>query len=318
VIRLADIVVRRPSFPGGFPRAARLGVGDESFRRAMCASESAGVSGRETRGYLRGRGPDTRPGLSAGMVDLSAGAVRLPARGPFSLGDPGTGRCPNGNRRFLFRGRARIEGALRAVEETSGTVLVESLTYREEGSIFRGRTFPPGWSDGGPVDRRDAPRRGESPSGSPGGSPGAESWTSAWMGTAGVGGPAWPFPPCSTASTRGDLDARVTGSRDAPSIVGTGHLEGGTPVVIGYNQIFEGSGRTRSSAAEKIVFSNISRRRAGAATSTGGGEVPLKMDAGQRLYFSVDFLDMRYPYPEDFRPSSRGTLELIGPVEDLL
>ncbi len=42
------------------------------------------------------------------------------------------------------------------------------------------------------------------------------------------------------------------------------------------------------------------------------------MDAGQRLYFSVDFLDMRYPYPEDFRPVVQEHAELLGPVNDLL
>jgi len=42
------------------------------------------------------------------------------------------------------------------------------------------------------------------------------------------------------------------------------------------------------------------------------------MDAGQRLYFSADFLDMRFPYPEDFQPLLQGHIELLGPVDDLL
>jgi autotransporter translocation and assembly factor TamB len=42
------------------------------------------------------------------------------------------------------------------------------------------------------------------------------------------------------------------------------------------------------------------------------------MDAGQRLYFSVDFLDMRYPYPDELRPVVQGHVELLGPVDDLL
>jgi len=65
------------------------------------------------------------------------------------------------------------------------------------------------------------------------------------------------------------LEARVTGRLDAASIVGTGHLEGGTLSFIGYNQLFEGSARTRSSAAKRSL-SNISRGEAEAATSTDG------------------------------------------------
>jgi autotransporter translocation and assembly factor TamB len=46
--------------------------------------------------------------------------------------------------------------------------------------------------------------------------------------------------------------------------------------------------------------------------------VPLRMDAGQRMYFSVDFMDLRYPYPEEFRPVIQGHAELFGPVDDLM
>ena len=104
---------------------------------------------------------------------------------------------------------------------------------------------------------------------------------------------------------------------DAPSIVGTGHLEGGTLSFIGYNQIFEGIRADAVISREKIVFEHF-EGKSGGGYIDGWGEVPLKMDAGQRLYFSVDFLDMRYPYPEDFRPVVQGHVELIGPVEGLL
>jgi translocation and assembly module TamB len=113
------------------------------------------------------------------------------------------------------------------------------------------------------------------------------------------------------------LDARVTGSWDAPSIVGTGHLEGGTLSFIGYNQLFEGIRADAVISREKIVFEHI-EAKSGGGYLDGWGEVPLKMDAGQRLYFSVDFLDVRYPYPEDFRPVVQGHVELIGPMDDLL
>jgi translocation and assembly module TamB len=113
------------------------------------------------------------------------------------------------------------------------------------------------------------------------------------------------------------VEGRVTGSLDAPSIVGTGHVEGGTLSFIGYNQLFEGIRADAIISREKIVFEHF-EARSGGGYIDGWGEVPLKMDAGQRLYFSVDFLDMRYPYPEDFRPVVQGHVELIGPVEDLL
>jgi autotransporter translocation and assembly factor TamB len=113
------------------------------------------------------------------------------------------------------------------------------------------------------------------------------------------------------------LEARVTGNRDAPFIVGTGHLEGGIVSFIGYNQLFEGIRADAVISREKIVFDHF-EGRSGGGYIDGWGEVPLKMDAGQRLYFSVDFLDMRYPYPDDFRPVVQGHAELLGPVDDLL
>ncbi|MEK7366266.1 MAG: translocation/assembly module TamB domain-containing protein, partial [Candidatus Deferrimicrobiota bacterium] len=113
------------------------------------------------------------------------------------------------------------------------------------------------------------------------------------------------------------LEARVTGSREAPSIVGTGHLEGGILSFIGYNQLFEGIRADAVISREKIVFEHF-EAKSGGGYIDGWGEVPLKMDAGQRLYFSVDFLDVRYPYPEEFRPVVQGHVELLGPVDDLL
>jgi len=276
------------------------------------------ASGRKRGDIFEGevltRAPDSRLAWSISLREPFG--FRL--EGPFSLGDPGNGTVRDGSRRFSLHGRAQIEGALRAVENTSGTVLVESLTYREGGFELSGKDL--------------SARMG----------PAGVRWTGGTILAAGN-----PLRVSGRVSWGGELDVRVdgklpvsairlavpsvfdrldgvmtvegrvTGSLDAPSIVGTGHVEGGTLSFIGYNQLFEGIRADAVISREKIVFEHF-EARSGGGYIDGWGEVPLKMDAGQRLYFSVDFLDMRYPYPEDFRPVVQGHVELIGPVEDLL
>jgi len=105
------------------------------------------------------------------------------------------------------------------------------------------------------------------------------------------------------------VEARITGT-GIPSIVGTGQLEAAPSRSSGTNRFSKGTGDAVLSR-EKIVFDHF-EARSGGATSTVG-EVPLKMDAGQRLYFSADFLDMRYPYPRNSSPSSRGISNSSGP-----
>ncbi|MBP2683775.1 MAG: hypothetical protein H6Q79_1814, partial [Deltaproteobacteria bacterium] len=138
VIRLADIVGGGPLSPEVFPAlqgsvwATNLSVGDVRFGECRV---SGGKRGDIFEGEVLTRAPDSRLEWSISLREPFG--YRL--EGPFSLGDPGNGTVPNGNRRFSLRGRARIEGALRAVEETSGTVLVESLTYREGGFDLSGK-----------------------------------------------------------------------------------------------------------------------------------------------------------------------------------
>ena len=111
------------------------------------------------------------------------------------------------------------------------------------------------------------------------------------------------------------LEARLTGSRDAPSIVGTGHLENGMLSFIGYGQLFEGVRADAVLSREKVVFEHFEAKSGGGYVD-GWGEVPLKMDAGQRLYFSVDFLDMRFPYPDISSvvqgPASAAAVDISG------
>ena len=317
MIRLADVVEDGPLSPGLFPalhgsvRATNLSVGEVRFEECRASGRKRGDV---FEGEVMTRAPDSRLAWSVSLREPFGFLLE----GPFSIGDSGNGTVKNGNRRFSLRGRVQIEGALRAAEKTSGTVLIESLTYREGGFDLTGKDLsarmdPKGirWTGGTILA-----------AGNPLGISGSVSWggdldvrvdgklpaSSVRLVVPSV------FDRLDGTVT---LEARVTGNREDPSIVGTGHLEGGTLSFIGYNQLFEGIRADAVISREKIVFEHF-EAKSGGGFLDGWGEVPLTMDAGQRLYFSVDFLDMRYPYPEDFHPVVQGHVELIGPMEDLL
>ncbi|MGA8753167.1 translocation/assembly module TamB domain-containing protein, partial [Candidatus Deferrimicrobium sp.] len=317
VVRLADIVEGGPFSPGVFPalhgsvRATDLSVGEVRFGECVASGR---MRGDVFEGEVLTRVPDSRLAWSVSLREPFG--FRL--EGPFSLGDSGKGTAKNGNRRFSLRGRAEIEGALRALEKTSGTVLVETLNYREGGFDLSGKDLsarmdPTGirWT-GGTILAAGNPLR--------------ISGRVSWGGDLDVrvdGKMPAPAIRLVVPSVFDRLDgtvtleARVTGSLEAPSIVGTGRLEGGILSFIGYNQLFEGIRADAVISREKIVFEHF-EGKSGGGYIDGWGEVPLKMDAGQRLYFSVDFLDLRYPYPDEFRPVVQGHVELLGPVDDLL
>ncbi|MGZ8429920.1 MAG: translocation/assembly module TamB domain-containing protein, partial [Candidatus Deferrimicrobiaceae bacterium] len=317
VIRLADIAEGRPLSQGVFP-ALHVSVrgGDLSFgevRIAECRA-SGRKRGDDFEGEVLTRAPDSRLAWSVTLREPFG--FRL--EGPFSLGEPGNGTAGGGNRRFFLRGRAEVGGALRALEKTTGTVTIESLSYREGGLELTGKDLSA---------RMD---------------PEGVRWTG---GTVLAGGN--PVRIAGKVSWGGDLDlrldgklpaamlrlavprvfdrldgtmtleARITGNRENPSIVGTGHLEGGTLSFLGYGQLFEEIRADAVISRQKIVFEHFEGKTGGGFID-GWGEVPLQMDAGQRLYFSVDFHNVRYPYPEDFRPVVQGHAELLGPVDDLL
>ncbi|HEX7520354.1 MAG TPA: hypothetical protein VF325_08700, partial [Candidatus Deferrimicrobium sp.] len=138
VIRLADIVEGGPLSPGVFPalhgsvRGTNLSVGEVRFAEGRASGRKRGDV---FEGEVLTRAPDSRLAWSVSLREPFA--FRL--EGPFSLDDPGNGTAKNRNHRFALRGRAQIEGSLRAVEKTSGTVIVESLNYRDAGFELSGK-----------------------------------------------------------------------------------------------------------------------------------------------------------------------------------
>ncbi|MDR0342302.1 MAG: hypothetical protein LBI49_04165, partial [Nocardiopsaceae bacterium] len=89
-------------------------------------------------------------------------------------------------------------------------------------------------------------------------------------------------------------EVRVTGNVSDPIIVGTGRAEEGILSFKGYAQQFEGLKGEAILSREKIVIERF-EGRSGGGYIDGWGEIPLQVDAGQRLYFAVDFFDVRYP-----------------------
>jgi len=316
-VRLGRIIEGRPFAPEDFSslhgsvEGSGLSFDEIRFGEIRASGRSRG---ERFEGEVVTRFPDSRLSWSVSLRE----PFGFRMEGPFALGDAGNGPAKNGGRRFSARGRVQIEGAVRAIGKTTGTLFVDTLSWRDGGVDLTGKDL---------TARLD---------------PGGIRWAGGTVVAAGN-----PVRISGKVSWDGDLDvrlegklpaasvrlavpgvfdrldgtmsveARVTGNRDAPAIVGTGRLEGGTLSFLGYNQLFEGIVADAVLSREKIVFEHF-EGKSGGGYFDGWGEVPLKMDAGQRLYFSVDFLDMRYPYPEEFRPVVQGHVELIGPVDDLL
>jgi hypothetical protein len=292
-------------------RSSAPSVGDARFEDFRVSGNRQGDS---IRGEIEIRLPATRLAWAVNLRE----PLGFRLEGPFSLGEADGAAPKDETRRFSLQGRAEIEGALRALEKTSGTVQVGSVLYREGGLEMTGKDLSA---------RMD---------------PEGVRWTG---GTITAGGN--PMKVSGKVSWKGDLDVRLDGKVpaaalrlvvpglferlggvltvgvrlagrwDDPTIVGTGHAEGATLSFAGYGQIFEAVRADAVISREKIIFEHF-EGKTGGGYFDGRGEVPLNMDAGQRLYFSVDFLDVRYPYPDDFQPVVQGHAELIGPLEDLL
>ncbi len=317
VVLLADLMEGKPVTPGMFPvlhgsvHAMGPASGILRFREIRASGSRQGDT---LSGVLLSSGPDTRLAWEVSLREPYG--FRLD--GPFSAGESPDGLPKDDKRRLSVRGDARVSGALRAFDRTTGTIRIDSLTYREGGWELAGRDIAAAMDAEG------------------------VHWVEGALAAAGS-----PVRITGKVSWKGDLDmrldgklpaglvrlavpgifdrldgivtaeVRVTGNHAAPVIVGTGRLEGGTLSFLGYAQQFEALKAEAVLSREKIVFEHF-EGRSGGGYIDGWGEVPLRMDAGQRMYFSVDFFDMRYPYPEDVRPVVQGHVELFGPVDGLM
>jgi autotransporter translocation and assembly factor TamB len=317
VVHLTDLMEGRPVTPGTFPvlHGSVHGAGPASgILRFGEVRVSGSRQGDALSGTLLSSGPETRLAWEVSLREPYG--FRL--EGPFSAGEPLNGLPKDDKRRFSVRGDARVSGALRALDRTTGTIRIDSLAYREGGWELSGRDIAAAMDAEGV--------RWEEGTLAAGGSPVRVAGKVSWNGDldmrldgklpAGLVRLAVPgvFDRLDGIVT---AEVRVTGNHADPVIVGTGRLEGGTLSFRGYAQQFEGLKAEAVLSREKILFEHF-EGRSGGGYIDGWGEVPLRVDAGQRMYFSVDFFDMRYPYPEDIRPVVQGHVELFGPVDGLV
>lgn len=264
-------------------------------------------------GEIRTGAPDGRLACKVGLQ----GPYPFHAEGPFSFGNRKSVGKEEMRNPFSMSGRVELTGTLQSFDKTTGSIQVDQLRYKQGGiDLFgKGLTAKLGadgirWSGGTVVA-----------SGNPISVSGKVSWKGEMDARVEGKMPAAMVRLATDIFDRLDgtvtMNIRVTGKLDNPNIVGTGHLEGGVFSFKGYGQLFEEMKADAIISREKIVFEHFDGRSGGGFLD-GRGELPLQFDAGQRMFFSVDFLDMRYPYPDDFRPVLQGHAELIGPVENLL
>jgi hypothetical protein len=278
-------------------------------------------------GEIGSRLPDSRLSFSLSLREPFGFRVEGPFTVGRSVGPASTGvssgaseedvqAYENEKARLGIAGRVQVTGSLFAPENSRGTLSVERLMARYRGMDLTG--------EGILIQL----------------SPEGIRWTSGTLRAAGN-----PLRVTGKASWAGDLDARldgwvpatairlatdvfdrldgmirmevrITGRWDDPSVIGTGRLENGTFSFRGYAQLFEQMNADAVISREKIIFDHF-EGRSGGGYLDGRGELPLRFAEGQKMYFSVDFFDMRYPYPEDLRPMLQGHVELFGPLNAL-
>ncbi len=286
------------------------------------------MEGDVLNGRIGTRHPDSRLSCSLSLRD----PFRFRVEGPFSMewqaGTPEEEDPPdasgqiipsggNGKARFRIAGGLEVGGSLRAFEDLRGSLRVERMVSRTGGFDLTGEEIsvvlsPEGirWAGGKILAA---------------GNPVHVSGKASWEGDLDVrlGGTV----PAATVRLATDvfdrlegnvrMELRVTGKWDDPAVIGTGSLEDGTFSFRGYAQLFEKMNVDAVISREKIIFEHF-EGRSGGGYIDGSGELPLRFAEGQKMFFSVDFFDMRYPYPGDLHPVLQGHVELIGPPLDVL
>ena len=316
-ILLSKLFSGKPITPDMFPalratvHAENPGIGTVSFKElsATGARLKDGIAGN-----LFTTGPETRLAWEVSLRE----PFEYRLEGPFSVGEEPNGRPVDDIRRVSVNGNALVTGSLKLPERTRGTVRIGSFSYRESGLELRGKDFSATMEAGGvrledvTLMATDAPVR----------IAGRISWDGdidARVNGKLPAGLVRLVVPDVFEKLDGTVTAevRVMGNVSDPVIVGTGRFDEGSLSFKGYAQQFEGLKGEAVLSREKIVFEHF-EGRSGGGYIDGWGEIPLQVDAGQRLYFSVDFFDMRYPYPEDFQPVVQGHVELFGPIDGIM
>jgi len=324
VVRAGPLIAKQEPWSEALTRlafaatAASPAVSEVSFRELKVSGRKEGDT---LRGEIETRGPDSR---IAGFLSL-LDPFRFRVEGPFSLlrskvagpGERNGGGNGSGLARFALEGTIEATGSLIHPESTTGSLAVRRLSYREGRVDFAGEEISLRFDPAGVRWVGGSLRAG--------GNPVQVSGKVSWGGDLDfrIEGNV----PAAAARLATDIfdrldgmvlvNLRVTGRWDDPSFVGTGRLKRGTLSFHGYAQIFEEMNADLVLSRERIVIEDF-EGRSGGGYLDGRGEIPLRFDEKQRLFFSVDFFDMRYPYPEDLHPVLQGHVELFGPPDDLL
>jgi hypothetical protein len=315
---LAAAVFSADPFPPDAITALRFSLSADAPSVSGVAFRELRVSGSKEGEVLAGEvlsgNPDSRLAFSITLREPFG--FRL--EGPFSFASAPNGKGKEEQRtRFALSGRADIRGALRALSNTEGSLEIRQFSYRAGEVEVTGKEISAKLSADG------------------------IRWASGTLMTAGS-----PLHVAGKVSWKGELDlrldgkipaaairlvtdvfdrlegtlrvdVRIAGKWDEPQVRGTGRLDGGIFSFRGYAQVFEEMQADAVISREKLVFEHF-EGRSGGGYIDGRGELPLRFGAHQRLFFSVDFFDMRFPYPEDFRPVLQGHVELLGPYDDFL
>ncbi len=330
-LKVADLFEGKPVRPEAISEL-RFSLSASSLSIAGISFDSLHAEGKKERDVLAGEigtslpdslllyslslrepyGFRVKGSFSSGQPDDTAAAGGEPGKLRNS-GSPGE----NDNSRFRIAGQAELGGSLLALGSLRGTLQLDRIFYRYEGIDLTGEGISIVLSPEGIRWERGTVQT----AGNPLHVFGKANWAGDMDLRLEGNVPATAIRLATDVFERLDgtlqMKIRVKGMWDNPSVIGTGHMENGTFSFRGYAQLFEKMNVDAVISREKIIFEHFDGRSGGGYID-GRGELPLRFDEGQKMFFTVDFFDMRYPYPEDLHPVLQGRVELIGPVKDLL